>query len=519
MSSQSLKGVKEIIDDLDFNLAFRRIKHDAQHDFLQLPIEISIFENFLEDNIKFLKDAIKQDTFTIKSLRKIWVPKRGFFLRPGAIPHVEDRLLFQALIDNIAPLLEAQLPPMDEQAVFSSRLHPNHRNENMFRHPRDLWLAFKKKAVEYCDLPEVHHVMSSDIASYFENIDLRLLNDTLVSSSVNPTYTEAVRQILSTWANGRTRGLPQMMAPCTLLSNAYLSQVDRSMLLHGYKYVRYVDDIRIFVSSDVEQRKALLDLTEYLKNLYLDVQSSKTKFETSEEHKNEITSLENTLIKSGINVNEEASMSYFGGPELNQKIPEAKLIEFLNALLENPHYDDRHLRFCVNNLALIKSPAARNLVISKLYSMPQETETFVKYLLQLPQDVMDEESIELVLQFLESQYNIYDWQMMWLLILLLKCKLNQNHTRRLFRMEKLQILPVNRGMLYYLLCSKGDATIQRIFMARYGQEQYKEVKMAILCGIWMMEKKERNRFYALAGGDRQLDQLIEILKNKQVEFC
>jgi hypothetical protein len=172
MSGQSLKGVKEIIDDLDFNLAFRRVKYDSQYDFLQLPIEITIFENLLEDNVAFLKDAIKQDTFIIKSLRKIWVPKRGFFLRPGAIPHVEDRLLFQALIDKIAPLLEAQLPPLEEQAVFSSRLHTNPRSESMFQHPRDLWLAFKNKAVEYCDLPNINHVMASDIASYFENIDL-----------------------------------------------------------------------------------------------------------------------------------------------------------------------------------------------------------------------------------------------------------------------------------------------------------------------------------------------------------
>src|SRR5262245_56672337 len=147
MSNQSLK-VKEIIDDLDFDLAFRRIKYDAKYDFLQIPIELTIFEHFFEDNITFLKDSIKQDTFTIKSGRKIWVPKRGFFLRPGAIPHIEDRLLFQALIDKIAPLLEAQLPPLDEQAVFSSRLHPNPRSENMFQHPRDLWLAFKKKVVE-----------------------------------------------------------------------------------------------------------------------------------------------------------------------------------------------------------------------------------------------------------------------------------------------------------------------------------------------------------------------------------
>ena len=43
--------------------------------------------------------------------------------------------------------------------------------------------------------------------------------------------------------------------------------------------------------------------------------------------------------------------------------------------------------------------------------------------------------------------------------------------------------------------------------------------MAILCGVFNLEKKVHNRFYAMAGGDRQINQLITILKNRRVEFC
>lgn len=42
--------------------------------------------------------------------------------------------------------------------------------------------------------------------------------------------------------------------------------------------------------------------------------------------------------------------------------------------------------------------------------------------------------------------------------------------------------------------------------------------MAILCGVFKLNKRERNRFYAVAGKDRGTNQLIHILKNKQVEF-
>src|SRR6476659_5341718 len=123
MSSQELK---KIIDELDFITAFRRVKYDAQYDFLQFPVELSIFEYFFEDNVNYLKESIKQGTYSFKSLRKIWVPKRGFFLRPGSVPQLEDRVLFQAIIDKIAPDLEKQLPPLEQHVVFSSRLNPDY---------------------------------------------------------------------------------------------------------------------------------------------------------------------------------------------------------------------------------------------------------------------------------------------------------------------------------------------------------------------------------------------------------
>lgn len=204
--SNFTRDLTQIIDDLDFERAFKRIKYDTRYDFLRLPIEASIFEAHFGENIKFLKEAIDQGKYEVKSLRKIWVPKRGYFLRPGSIPHFEDRLLFQAIVDKIAGELEALLPPFEEHVVFSSRLTSDPQSKGMFHHPRDLWIAFQKRAVEYCEESNTQYVLVSDIASYFENIDLRLLADTLTSSGISPIYTEVIRQILTKWANGRTKG-------------------------------------------------------------------------------------------------------------------------------------------------------------------------------------------------------------------------------------------------------------------------------------------------------------------------
>lgn len=516
----SIQGLRGIVDELDFGLAFRRVRHDAESDFLQMPLELKIFEYLYEENIRHLKESILQDTYRVKSLRKIWVPKRDFFLRPGSIPHLEDRIVFQAIIDRIAPSLESIILPLSEEVVFSHRLNRHEHNKSMYIHPRTLWLAFPKKATEYCNTSNIQYVLVSDIASYFENIDLRHLNDTLISSGISPIYADVVRQILSVWANSRTRGIPQMIAPCSLLGNVYLNQVDKSMLLLGYKYIRYVDDIRIFVSSEVEQRKALLALTDQLRRCYLDVQASKTKFLTALKHKNDLTSLERHLIETGINIGEEATIPYLGSgdgiepantrqnkneaqttgnsediddpqsDDITEEIPESKLVNFLNKLLNDPQYDDRHLRFCVNRLGKIGSPAARDIVLSKLFNMPQETATFVDYLSRLPSDAITPGTIDSILDLFETVNNIYDWQMMWLLIFLSHCKeITMGQLQRLYREKKLQDHFINRAILSYILCSRGDLVFKRMFMDRYRQEEFKEVKMAIYVVFMIWRKK------------------------------
>ena len=512
-------NVKKIIHELDFQTALRRIKYDSKFDFIQLPIEIVIYEHYFDDNIKFLIESIEDDSYVVKPLRKIWVPKRNFFLRPGSIPHLEDRLLFQAMIDSVASELEAQMIPLDHEVVFSSRLNPDQKNEKLFIHPRELWLSFKNKCVSFCDNQEVNFVLVSDIASYFENIDLRLLADTLTSLGVSPFYSESIRQLLSIWANGRTRGIPQMIAPCSFLANIYLNQVDKNMIMRGYNYVRYVDDIRIFVSSERELRIALKDLTEQLKGSYLDVQASKTKFMSAKDLKAEITTLEKHLNELGIDANEQAALSYFDPLPDDQRIPEDKLLVFLENLIHNTEYDDRHLRFCINHLSYIKSPAAINLVISHLQDMPQETDTFVNYLQRLPPEHLTKDMLESIMQFLDSELNIYDWQMMLLLRLIAKYnRIDYKYLQRLFNNSKIFDHPVNRAITTYILCSKGDLTLKRNFISRYGQES-KIVQMATLCGVFDLNKKERNRFYAVAAKDRDLNQLIKILKNKKVDFC
>src|SRR5207248_1432949 len=98
-----------------------------------------------------------------------------------------------------------------------------------------------------------------------------------------------------------------------------------------------------------------------------------------------------------------------------------------------------------------------DLVLSRLADMPQETATFVGYLSRIRQSEGNEGMIEHIVNFLTSEFNIYDWQMMWLLVFLIRCeRIAPTYLQTLFNIERLQRHPVNRALLSYLLCSKGD---------------------------------------------------------------
>ena len=415
----------------------------------------------------------------------------------------------------------------------------------MFIHPKGLWLSFKKRSIEFCRDGNYKFVLVSDIANYFENIDLRMMTDTLQSIGVQPDYVLSINHFLSVWANGRTKGLPQMLAPSSLLANIYLSQVDKNITMKGYPYIRYVDDIRIFVKRETDLRKALLDLTEQLKLIYLDVQANKTRLMKTSVLEKEILKLEKHLLESGIELDEDTDQSYqirrhternddsppvevSQSEEDNQMdeyssenfIPEEKLVSFLDKILESKKYDDRHLRFCLNNLAKIKSRAGVDVTISHLASMPQETATFVNYLLRIDKSFIEREHISKILIFFESDYCIYDWQIMWLLILLINTEIIDNTDLfRMFRIDIIQKHFINRALLYYLLSLKGDLSLKREIMSRFSSESSIEVRMAILSGIFHLDLRERNRFYSLATQELPINKLIAILKNRECPFA
>ena len=79
------------------------------------------------------------------------------------------------------------------------------------------------------------------------------------------------------WCYSEAAGLPQNRDASSFLANVYMLPVDLEMLAKGYRYFRYMDDIKIACNSEHDARRALKVLSLELRKRELSVNSGKTK--------------------------------------------------------------------------------------------------------------------------------------------------------------------------------------------------------------------------------------------------
>jgi len=405
-----------LIDKIDLDLAWKRVKNDSKTDFILLSYLFQSYDRYIESNLKKLKEKINS-RYKVTELYEMDVPKPHFVLRPGAVPKIEDRIYYQALVDSIAPEVEKKLIPISDNVLFSNRLSEDDKDSIMFKPTSKLWSDFEQK------VRDNHHegktvLVITDIVGYFENIDLNILKEGLLRIGCDIELVERLYELLKSWkrTTGINRGIPQGLWPSDFLGNIYLDPVDKYMRRHGYNYFRYVDDIRISCKSIPEARKALKTLVEELRRLNLNVQTKKTAIYAGTNVKRYIDELSERMSKIQEEVIEtlkeeiaeeklaEVRGAFWGSPyggfslqysdiedEVEAEVEERQDIienESLRKFYEDAIKDifptSKHLRFCLNRLSQLNDDIAVDKALNLLRDMPYESNTIISYLKNFP---------------------------------------------------------------------------------------------------------------------------------------
>ena len=299
---------KELLTKETITRGWHLARLDAKQDFSEDLYSTDVYGLDLKHHVQEAINRIRTNTYQPRPLFRMEVPKGPLTFRPGAVVPIQDRVVLSAIVLLMAEDLDKKLP----DSVYSWRLKkPVPKKGPIFREtditdlpflkkvtireqvdPFEgwyrLWPAFDKRTRRIFEVEEYRFLATSDIAAYFENIQLPILRDLLLKHLPHETgLVNLICSFMESWSektgDGRAhfRGIPQGNFISSFLGNFFLLPLDYEFgqlaKRADIRYFRYMDDVRIFTTTREDARLAIFLMARTLRKLHLNVQTAKTR--------------------------------------------------------------------------------------------------------------------------------------------------------------------------------------------------------------------------------------------------
>lgn len=244
--------------------------------FRSLYQRFAIAEEALLDD---LADRLRRGIYEPEPSAKLFHPKASGILRPYSLLSVEDQIVYQAALNLIAEKLQPRVVQRYNKTVFG-HLYAGKTSTWFYRKWTDGYKAFNQ-ATKQAFTDGYVYTASFDLTACYDSLDHRVLKHFLGKFGFDPDFCTKLTEWLEKWtATGRgifhNHGIPQGPLSSGLLSEVVLSYFDDLKLKHtDFRYLRYVDDIRLFAKDEHTLRRLLVRLDEMSKDIGLFPQSGK----------------------------------------------------------------------------------------------------------------------------------------------------------------------------------------------------------------------------------------------------
>lgn len=287
---------KELFSRADIELAWERVCSSVGNDvkdYFGINIVNQNISKYLDD----LYETLSKNDYKPTKPFKYFEPKKCGTQRTKTVLRINDALIYQAIADKIAYKLYDQLSETKNN-VFGSVLNDSvlkgtevlEEDEPVFyffEYYVNLYNRFIEGVNTTLESGEARFKLETDITAFFDCIPHSVLLLKLHENGVDSALLDLLSVCLNTWSGTRDSitlhvGIPQGPPASFLLANVLLDGLDRVILKHELSYFRFMDDIRIYASSEEELLNILVTIDRYLKGYSLSLNTSKTAIKSVE---------------------------------------------------------------------------------------------------------------------------------------------------------------------------------------------------------------------------------------------
>ena len=219
----------------------------------------------LTDNLRELSRRLREKTYEPQEPIRIYTPKASGLQRPISLLHIEDQIVLQAFANLYARLLRERRKNVERKVVFSNLLNTN--DSIFFVQDWRKGFTLLKKQINKIHGSGYEWVGHFDLSAFYDTVSHDLVGKTLTQRGAHNDLIFLLEKCLSKLTHSskscqHSHGIPQGPIASDVLAEFLLLPIDEQLMQKRIKYVRYVDDIRIFGRTENEVRKAALYLEE-----------------------------------------------------------------------------------------------------------------------------------------------------------------------------------------------------------------------------------------------------------------